>query len=136
MTEQKRFFSLDRHDAKLLGVCSGLGKKFGIDPTFIRIAWVAVPLLTFVDFSTAGIAYAVAGAIGFVGRHRAERSASGERLSDFERMGRSGEGRSSIHDIRTTLDTTDRRMMAIDQHLATQNDELAREIEALRKEKQ
>ena len=134
MTEQKRFFSLDRHDAKLLGVCSGLGRKFNIDPTFLRIAWVAVPLLTFVDFSTAGIAYAVAGAIGFVGRHRAERSAG--RLSDFDRMGRSEGMRSSIHDIRTTLDTNDRRMMAIDQHLATQNDDLAREIEALRKEKQ
>lgn len=134
MTGSKRFFSLDRRDAKLLGVCSGLGKKFGIDPTFIRIAWIAVPLLTFVDFSTAGIAYAVAGAIGFVGRHRAERSA--DRPSDFERMGRSSKGRTSIHDIRTTLDTNDRRMMAIDQHLATQNDELAREIEALRKEKQ
>ena len=134
MTDQKRFFSLDRHDAKLLGVCSGLGRKFGIDPTFIRIAWVAVPVLTFVDFSTAGIAYAVAGVIGFVGRHRAERSS--ERLSDFDRMGRSEGTRGSIHDLRTTLDTNDRRMMAIDQHLATHNDDLAREIEALRKEKQ
>ncbi len=134
MSEQKRFFSLDRRDAKLLGVCSGLGRKFGIDPTFIRIAWIAVPLLTFVDFSTAGIAYAIAGVIGFVGRHRAERSAG--RMSDFERMARTGEGRSTVHDLRTTLDTNDRRMMAIDHHLASQNDELAREIEALRKEKQ
>ena len=45
-----------------------------------------------------------------------------------------GKGRTSIHELRTTLDVNDRRMMAIDQHLATQNDELAREIEALRKE--
>ena len=32
------------------------------------------------------------------------------------------------------FDANDRRMMAIDHHLTTQNDELAREIEALRQE--
>ena len=31
-------YSLDRHDAKLVGVCSTLGEKLGIDPTIIRIA--------------------------------------------------------------------------------------------------
>jgi hypothetical protein len=36
--------------------------------------------------------------------------------------------------MRTELDVNDRRMMAIDHHLNTQNDELAREIEALRQE--
>jgi hypothetical protein len=36
--------------------------------------------------------------------------------------------------MRTELDTNDRRLMAIDHHLTTQNDELAREIEALRQE--
>ena len=34
--------------------------------------------------------------------------------------------------MRTELDETDRRLMAIDHHINTQNDELAREIEALR----
>ena len=133
MTSEKRFFSLDRHDAKLLGVCSGLGRKFGIDPTFIRVAWIAVPLLTFVDFSTAGIAYAVAGAIGFVGRHGAERGAT--RKTDYERMEDVGRRPTSVHSLRTELDQTDRRMMAIDHHLNSQNDELAREIEALRGDK-
>ena len=131
--EMKRLFSLDRRNAKLLGVCSGLGNKFGIDPTFIRIAWVGVPLITPVDFSTAAIAYGVAGVIGFIGRHRAARSS--ERRSDFHRMEDVGRGRSSIHDLRSTLEPSDRRMMAIDHHLHTQNDELAREIEALRGEK-
>jgi len=46
-----------------------------------------------------------------------------------------GKGRGSIHDLRTKLDVNDRRMMAIDHHLNSQNDELAREIEALREEK-
>jgi hypothetical protein len=37
--------------------------------------------------------------------------------------------------MRTELDVNDRRMMAIDDHLNTTNEELAREIEALREEK-
>ncbi len=131
--ETKRFFSLNRRDAKLLGVCAGLGNKFGIDPTFIRIGWVAVPLLTPLDFSTAAIAYGVAGIVGFIGRHRAERSI--DRRSDFDRMEDVGQRRTSIRELRDTLDSNDRRMMAIDHHLNCQNDDLAREIEALRGEK-
>ncbi len=131
--DTKRFFSLNRRDAKLLGVCAGLGGKFGIDPTFIRIGWVAVPLLTPLDFSTAAVAYGVAGIIGFIGRHRAERSI--DRRSDFDRMEDVGQRRTSIRDLRDTLDSNDRRMMAIDHHLNRPNDDLAREIEALRGEK-
>jgi phage shock protein PspC (stress-responsive transcriptional regulator) len=130
----KYAFSLDRHDAKLLGVCSGLGKRFGIDPTFIRIAWIAVPLLTPIDFSTALVAYAIAGIVGFIGRKR--RDSQGERLSEFDRMDQVGKSRRpSIHAMRTELDVNDRRMMAIDDHLASPNYELAREIDALKEEK-
>jgi hypothetical protein len=50
-------------------------------------------------------------------------------------MADAGRSRSSVHDLRTKLDVNDRRMMAIDHHLNSQNDELAREIEALRQEK-
>jgi phage shock protein C len=130
----KYAFSLDRHDAKLLGVCSGLGKRFGVDPTFIRIAWIAVPLLTPIDFSTAVVAYAIAGIVGFIGRKR--RDSQGGRLSEFERMDMVGKTRRpSVHMMRTELDANDRRMMAIDDHLASPNYELAREIDALKEEK-
>jgi len=127
-------FSLDRHEAKLLGVCSGLGRRFGIDPTFIRIGWVAVPLLTPIDISTAAVAYAIAGIVGFVGRKR--RDSQGQRLSDFERMDQVGKSRpATVHAMRTELDPIDRRLMAIDDHLASPNHELAREIDALKEDK-
>jgi hypothetical protein len=59
-----------------------------------------------------------------------------DRKSDFGRMGEIGAVRPSVHAMRTELDETDRRMMAIDHHIASQKDhELAREIEALREEK-
>ena len=63
MTRKIYPYSLDRNDAKIAGVCSTLGAKWGIDPTFIRIAWIAVPLLTPIHFTTALIAYAIVGII-------------------------------------------------------------------------
>ena len=126
-------YSLDRKDAKIAGVCSTLGARWGIDPTFIRIAWVAVPLLTPVDFTTALIAYAIVGIYLAIQKRRA---VSGEtRLSDFERMDQVVKRKPTVHAMRTELDATDRRLMAIDDHLATPNHELAREIDALREEK-
>ncbi|HET7710211.1 MAG TPA: PspC domain-containing protein [Sphingomicrobium sp.] len=127
-------YSLDRHDAKIVGVCSTLGERFGIDPTILRVAWIAVPLLTPIDFTTAIVAYAVAGLYLVWQRKKAiDRRAT--RKSDFDRMGDIGTIRPSVHAMRTELDPTDRRLMAIDHHLSTPNDELAREIEALREEK-
>jgi phage shock protein PspC (stress-responsive transcriptional regulator) len=123
-------YSLDRHDAKIAGVCSTLGKRWGIDPTFIRIAWVAVPLLTPVDFTTAIIAYAI---VGLVLAFQKKRSMTGERrMSDFDRMDEPVKRKPTVHAMRTELDETDRRLMAIDHHINSQNDELAREIEKLR----
>lgn len=125
-------YSLDRHDAKIAGVCSTLGAKFGIDPTFIRVAFIAVPLLTPVDFTTAIVVYA---ALGIYLAIRKRRSISGDRrMSDFDRMDHVVTRKPTVHAMRTELDPTDRRLMAIDHHINSQNDELAREIEALRQE--
>lgn len=128
MNPRRLPFRLDSRDRKLLGVCAGIGRSLRIDPTFVRIAWVAVPLLTFVTFWQMLLAYFICGLIGAAASSRLRRT------SDFERM---GERRpASIKDLSETLDRTDRRMMAIDHHLNnSQADELAREIEALRKEK-
>jgi len=125
-------YSLDRHDAKIAGVCSTLGRKFGIDPTFLRIAWVAVPLLTPVDFTTAIIAYAIVGI--YLAIQRKREVDHSRHVSEFDRMEEVSRRKPTVHAMRTELDETDRRLMAIDHHINTQNDELAREIEALRQE--
>jgi phage shock protein PspC (stress-responsive transcriptional regulator) len=124
-------YSLDRHDAKVAGVCSTLGAKWGIDPTFIRVAWIAVPLLTPVTFVQALILYAAVGIYLAVQKRRSD--VGSRHLSDFDRMAEV-KRKPSVHAMRNDLDETDRRLMAIDHHLHTQNDELAREIEALRQE--
>ena len=124
-------FALDSRDKKLLGVCAGLGRSFGLDPIIFRVAFVAVPLLTFVTVWQAILAYLICGAVGAAargGRNRIGRRSEYERMSD-------GKRRTSVHELRTKLDSTDRRMMAIDDHLhSSDSDALAREIEALRRE--
>jgi phage shock protein PspC (stress-responsive transcriptional regulator) len=124
-------YSLNRRDKKVAGVAATLGDVFNVDPTFLRIGFVAVALL--ISWKLALVAYIAAGI--YLGIQK-RRSTQGEtRKSDYDRMEDVGRGRTSIHDLRTTLDASDRRMMAIDHHLNRQNDELAREIEALREGK-
>ena len=123
-------YSLNRHDRKVAGVASTLGDVFNIDPTFIRIGFVATFFLVSWEFAL--ISYVAAGI--YLSMKKRKMLRRDERPSEYDRMeGRGGrKGRVSIHDLRTQLDANDRRMMAIDHHLNSQNDELAREIEALR----
>ncbi|HEX6071410.1 MAG TPA: PspC domain-containing protein [Sphingomicrobium sp.] len=121
-------YSLDRKDAKIAGVCSTIGARYGIDPTFVRIGFVAAAI--FISFTWTLVAYAAAGIILAVQK---KQSAAGERhMSDFDRMGEVAKRKPTVHAMRTELDETDRRLMAIDHHINTQNEELAREIEKLR----
>jgi phage shock protein C len=123
-------YSLDRKDAKVAGVCSTLGGMTGVDPTFIRIGFVAAAI--FISFKLTLLAYA---AIGIYLAVQKKRSTVGDRrMSDFDRMDLTVRRKPTVHAMRTELDPTDRRLMAIDHHINSQNDELAREIEALRQE--
>jgi phage shock protein C len=124
-------YSLDRKDAKIAGVASTIGGMTGVDPTFIRLGFVAAAI--FIGFKLTLIAYAAIGIYLAVQKKKA--SCADRRMSDFDRMEQAGQRRKpTVHAMRTELDETDRRLMAIDHHINSQNDELAREIEALRQE--
>ena len=124
-------YSLNRKDAKLVGVCSKLGEQFGVDPTILRIGFVAAALLISIEVTLA--VYAGLGIWFAVQKRRLMNE--GKPMSDFDRMDRSAKVRPSVHAMRTELDPIDRRLMAIESELSKPNDELAREIEALREEK-
>ncbi len=124
-------YSLNRKDAKLVGVCSTLGERFGIDPTFLRVGFVAAAIL--IEWEIALVLYVGLAIYFSIQRKRAVDS--GKRVSEFDRMEQASNVRPSVHAMRTELDETDRRLMAIDDHLATPNHDLAREIDALREEK-
>jgi phage shock protein PspC (stress-responsive transcriptional regulator) len=123
-------YSLDRKDAKVAGVASTIGGMTGIDPTFIRIGFVAAAI--FISFEVTLLAYAVIGIYLAIQKKKA--MTTDRRKSDFDRMEEVSRRKPTVHAMRTELDENDRRLMAIDHHLHTQNDELAREIEALRQE--
>jgi phage shock protein C len=125
-------YSMNRRDKKLAGVCSTLGDVFNVDPTIIRIGFAAFALIVSIKFAL--IAYVGAGIWLHVQKHNATRIGQ-DRRSDFDRMADVGKERPSVHAMRNDLDSTDRRLMAIDDHLAKPNDQLAREIEALREER-
>jgi len=131
MAQKKYRYSLNRRDAKLVGVCSTLGEKYGIDPTFIRIGFVAAIFL--IGWEVALVTYAALGI--YFSIHRKREVDGGRAVSEFDRMDQLSKRRPSVHAMRTELDETDRRLMSIDDHLATPNHELAREIDALREEK-
>jgi phage shock protein PspC (stress-responsive transcriptional regulator) len=123
-------YSLDRKDAKIAGVASTVGGITGIDPTFIRIGFVAAAI--FISFKLTLLAYA---AIGIYLAVQKKRSMVGDRrMSDFDRMEQVSKRKPTVHAMVNDLDETDRRLMAIDHHINSQNDELAREIEKLRQE--
>ena len=121
-------FSERQRSKKLAGVASTFGEVFNIDPTFIRIGLVATFFL--ISWKLAVIAYLAGG----IYLHMAKRDVlrRGARVRDPLDV-EAPAPRTSVHDLLTKLDTNDRRMMAIDHHLnSAQNDELARSIEALR----
>ena len=123
-------YSLDRKDAKVAGVASTIGAMTGIDPTFIRIGFVAAAI--FISFKLTLIAYAAIGIYLAVQKKRAVVGKS--RMSDFDRMELAASRKPTTHAMVNDLGETDRRLMAIDHHINSQNEELAREIEALRQE--
>lgn len=123
-------YSLKSEDAKIAGVCSTLGAIVAIDPTFIRVGFVASAI--FLSFQWTLVAYAVIGIYLVIKKKQAMTGDRG--VSEFDRMGEVVGRRPSVKAMREDFDVNDRRMMAVDHHLTTQNDDLAREIEALRKE--
>jgi len=123
-------YSLNRSDSKLAGVCSTIGEQFGIDPTFLRVGFVAAAI--FISFKLTLAIYAGLGIWFVVQKHRVRNQ---RHMSDFDRMEFAGKVRPSVHKMRTELDPIDRRLMAIENEISKPNDELAREIEALREDK-
>ena len=55
-----RGFRLDRQRGKLMGVCSGIGRYFGVETAIVRVAFVIGALLS---FGTAALIYLAIGLI-------------------------------------------------------------------------
>ena len=111
----RRRFEVDKNEAKLMGVCAGLGHMLGIDPTIVRIGFVVGTVVGGWPWTV--IAYFV---LGFVGQPK-----RGRGLSRASR-------RTSVAEYDPRSAELDRRMAEIDSYVASPNSRLAREIEELR----
>ena len=97
-------YSLDRKGAKVAGVCSTIGGITGIDPTFIRIAFVASAI--FGSFAWTLVAYAAIGI--YLAVQKKKSMNTDRRTSDFDRMGEVSQRRPTVHAMINDLDETDR----------------------------
>ena len=130
MSNKEYRYALSK-DKKVAGVFAHLSERSGIDATLMRLAYVAGFL--FIDWEPMLIGY-IAMALFLTFRRKQEVDGSLPRQQGDQPEWRQPRG--SVHDLRTKLDDTDRRLMAIDHHLnAAENDALAREIEALKEDK-
>lgn len=113
-----RTFQVDKANAKIAGVCAGLGETTGLDPNVIRIGFVLAALF--------GSIFAVMIVYGVLAVAGAEGSGSRSRLA------RTRTRRGSDEALDERLRAHDRRMKEIDTFVAGSNSRLAREIEELR----
>jgi len=118
-------FEVDKANAKLAGVCAGLGGATGLDPNVVRIGFVLAAI--FGSFIAALIVYGVLAAVG-----SKEAGAKGRRRSLARAPVK--EKRESLHDgaLDGRLRAHERRMKEIDTFVAGSNSRLARDIEELR----
>lgn len=107
---RRRTFEVDKSQAKLMGVCAGIGNATGLDSTIIRIAFVVATVMG--GWPWIVVAYFV---LGMVGQRRT--------------AGRNR--RAAIESAREPREL-DRRLAEIDSYVASPNSRLAREIEELR----
>ena len=119
-------FYLDKRNRKIMGVCSGLADYTGFDVTLIRIAMVALMLVS--SFSLLPL-YFIA---GWVADDRPrELSDNDPEQQRFWQGVRQSPARTA-RNIRSRLRDIDRRLGDVEHYVLTENRSLAREIEQLR----
>lgn len=118
-------FYLDKRNGKIMGVCSGLADYTGFDVTLIRIAMVALMLVS--SFSLLPL-YFIA---GWVADDRPRELNNDPEQQRFWQGVRQSPARTA-RDIRSRLRDIDRRLGDVEHYVLTENRSLAREIEQLR----
>ena len=125
MSASRTRFYLDKQDARVKGVCSGIADYTGIDVTFVRIAMV---VLTIVTHGAALIGYVLAAWLAPCKPVDLYSSADDAR---FWQGVRSNPTRSTA-EVRSRFRDLDRRLADIETHYTSRNSALASEIEQLR----
>ena len=116
---KKRFY-LDKANGRIFGVCSGIARHMGWDPTFVRVGMVLITLLG--AFPWTLVAYVAA---AMIARNRP--------LDGYgEEAPVRAMARTSTYELNRSMRDIDRRMAEVETYVTAQNTGLAREIESLR----
>jgi phage shock protein C len=116
-----RTFQVDKANAKVAGVCAGIGEMTGVDPNVVRIGFVLAALFgsIFMMMIVYGV-LAVVGSQAGEGRHKLARTRTRTKNRDDDEA------------LDDRLRAHQQRMKEIDTFVAGSNSRLAREIEELR----
>ena len=110
-------FRLDKGNAMLLGVCSGIANSLGVDATVVRVGVIALTL--FGGFPWTCIAYVAAAWFA--------KPLDGEATVD-----RVSHPQNRASGLRSDTSDIDRRLAELERHASSTNSALAREIDELR----
>jgi phage shock protein C len=114
---KKRFY-LDRANGRIFGVCAGIARHMGWDPTFVRVGLVLLTLAG--GFPWTLVAY---GAAALIAKPRPLDGYDGAVAPV---------ARTSTYELNRSMRDIDRRMAEVETYVTAQNTSLAREIESLR----
>jgi phage shock protein C len=115
----------DKHNAKLMGVCSGIADYTGVSTFWVRLAAV------FLFFATQGLAllgYFIAGFVLNKKPPHLYRDASEQKYWQSVRQS----PKRTAREIRANFRDIDRRLAAVETHYVSSNPRLTAEIERLR----
>jgi phage shock protein C len=120
MSARRTKFYLDKRNAKLMGVCSGIAD-------YTRVGTVLLTLIG--GFPWTLIAYVL---VGWLANDRPrELDYANPEEAKFWQGVRASPGR-SVRDVRARFRDLDRRLADIEAHVTSSNSRLAREIDSLR----
>ena len=115
----------DKHNAKIMGVCSGIADYTGVNVFWVRVAGV------FLLFATQGLAFMAYFIAGFVLNKKPPhlyRDASEQKYWQGVRQN----PKRTAREIRASFRDIDRRLAAVETHYVSSNPRLTAEIERLR----
>jgi phage shock protein C len=120
VNSHRKPFSVNKADGKVLGVCAGIADHFGLDVSLVRVGMALAVLMTFPMML---VVYFIMGMVASETERRGRRTApTPPRRMDAP----------TAEATRQRMRDIDARMQAIETHVTSTNNALAREIDELR----
>ena len=125
MTSPRTTLYRDKHNAKLMGVCSGIADYTGVNAFWIRLAFLG---MTFITGGLTIPCYFVAGVL--LNKKPSHLYAAPEEQKYWQRVRQNP--KRTAREIRSKMKDVDRRLAEVETYYVSNNPRLSAEIERLR----